>query len=87
MKVFKFLAIAVLLASPLAHAQEAAPAAAPVTCAVGGQLDVLWNGSWYPATVEAGPNESGQCQIGYDGYGDEWDEWVGADRMRPRSVQ
>lgn len=51
-------------------------------CTVGAQVQVLWQGSWYDATVEQ-TRADGQCYIGYNGYGDEWDEWVGADRMRP----
>lgn len=56
-------------------------------CAVGGKIDVAWHGVWYPATIKAGPNAAGACQIGYDGYGSNWDEWVGADRMRRRGEQ
>ena len=89
MKTLILAALFSLVFIPQGLAQTAAPAeAVPPTaaspCVVGLGLDVLWNDSWFPATVEAGPNETGQCQIGYDGYGDEWDEWVGADRMRPR---
>lgn len=56
------------------------------TCPVGGQADVLWGGSWYASTIIAGPNESGQCQIHYNGWSDSFDEWVGADRMRAKTA-
>ena len=39
----------------LASAQEvpvAEPAAAVVTCPVGGEIQVLWNGTWYPAAIK-----------------------------------
>ena len=52
-------------------------------CPVGGSIQVFWNDTWYASTIKAGPNAEGQCQIGYDGWDDSWDEWVGADRMRP----
>ena len=64
--------------------QEAPPTEAAVACPVGGEINVLWNGSWYPATIKEGPNDQSQCFIGYDGYASSWDEWVGADRMAPR---
>ena len=70
--------------APPAAAAPAAPPAAPNPCPMGGSVSVLWNGDWYNATIEAGPNAMGQCYIGYDGWGDEWDEWVGSDRMRAR---
>ena len=51
------------------------------SCTIGASVEVLWSGSWYPATILAGPNEFGQCQIHYDGYDASWDEWVGSHRM------
>lgn len=51
------------------------------SCAIGDAVQVLWGGSWYPATILAGPDEQGQCQIHYDGYDSSWDEWVGHHRM------
>jgi len=55
-------------------------------CTAGGALDVLWNGSWYAATVLEGPNAEGLCYITYEGYDSSWDDWIGADRMRARSL-
>lgn len=55
-------------------------------CPAGGKVEVAWHGTWYPATIKAGPNAARACQISYDGYGSEWDEWVGADRMRRRTA-
>jgi hypothetical protein len=70
---------------PAAQAPPAVEAAPAAACAIGSQIDVLWNDSWYASTIIAGPNAEGQCQIHYDGWESSWDEWVGADRMRPRS--
>jgi hypothetical protein len=62
---------------------SAGAAPAGVTCEVGAQIQVFWGSSWYDATVKQ-TREDGQCYIGYDGWADSWDEWVGADRMRAR---
>lgn len=43
--------------------------------------DVLYNGTWYPATVLSEP-AAGFWQISYDGYGPEWNDVVGFDRIR-----
>ncbi len=74
---------AFVLLAPNAFAQDAPAAVPAVACPLNGNIEVLWNGTWYAATIKAGPNEASQCQIGYDGYESSWDEWVGADRMRP----
>lgn len=42
--------------------------------------EVEWAGSWYPAKVLE--TKEGKFHIKYDGYGDEWNEWVGMDRIR-----
>jgi hypothetical protein len=47
---------------------------------VGDNVQVLWNGSWYGAAVKE--VKDGKWLIHYDGYGAEWDEWVGQDRIR-----
>lgn len=50
---------------------------------VGDAVEVEWQGDWWPAHVT---NMSSTFPITYaihyDGYGDEWDEWVGLDRIR-----
>ena len=43
-----------------------------------GQLMVEWHGSYWPATALR--TEGNRSFIRYDGYGSEWDEWVGPDR-------
>lgn len=46
----------------------------------GDKVQVLWKGSWYAATVKE--HKDNQWFIHYDGYGNEWDEWVGKERMK-----
>lgn len=49
-------------------------------CKVGDKAQVQWKGSWYAATVKKAKGD--QCFIHYDGYGANWDEWVGPERIR-----
>lgn len=49
-------------------------------CAAGDKAQVLWKGTWYPATVRKAKGT--ECYIHYDGYGNSWDEWVGPDRIK-----
>ena len=44
------------------------------------QVQVEWNGSWYPAFVLE--EKDGRFFIGYVGYGSHWNEWVGSDRIK-----
>lgn len=53
--------------------------------AVGSKIEVEWHGRYYPATVLA-TTPDGKTRIHYDGYGDEWDEDVGEDRIREPST-
>jgi hypothetical protein len=48
--------------------------------AKGDRIEVEWRGSWWPATVRK--RRSGRYLIHYTDYGDDWDEWVGPDRIR-----
>lgn len=46
----------------------------------GDKVDILFGGKWYPGRVlEAG---EGKWKVHYDEYGDNWDSWVGADKIR-----
>ncbi len=47
---------------------------------VGERVEVLWNGTWYRAQVEA--ERSNALQIHYIGYARSWDEWAPLDRVR-----
>lgn len=64
-------------------AGAATPDAGPaVAFKVGDKVSVLWQGSWYPATIIA--QKGALFRIHYDGYGNEWDEDVGTARIRRR---
>jgi hypothetical protein len=52
---------------------------------VGSEVEVLSSGTWYAARVkEVRPN--GRWFIAYDGYTSNWDEEVGADRIRAKGA-
>ena len=72
----------------------AAPSAAPVrldrrhaealaALGAGDAVEVLWGGTYWPARVTARVGAD-RYQIHYEGYGPEWDETVGPDRVRLR---
>lgn len=52
--------------------------------APGTPILVEWHGKYYAATVLS-TTPDGLTRIHYEGYGPEWDEDVGEDRIRPRS--
>jgi ribosomal protein L21E len=60
----------------------ASSASAQALCSVGDKAQVLWKGTWYPAKVTNVNDDQSKCYIRYDGYGSNWDEWVGADRFK-----
>jgi len=45
------------------------------------EIEVEWNGQWYPATILK--KDGDKTMIHYVGYGDNWDEWVAKERIRP----
>lgn len=67
--------------SPVPTPASSAPSGAGL-CVKGQAVSVLYAGEWYPAKVLDGPDGMGTCQVSYDGYGANWDEWVSANRMR-----
>ena len=42
--------------------------------------EVLWGGKWYPARILH--KKGDRHKIHYEGWGNEWDEWVTAERIR-----
>lgn len=50
---------------------------------VGAAIEIEWRGQWYKGTIKA-VRGGNRWLVGYDGYGTEWDEEVGLDRIRPR---
>ena len=45
-------------------------------------VEVEWQGSWWPAMLLE--RRGARWLVHYDHFGDEWDEVVGDDRIRPR---
>ena len=64
-------------------APDLAPTPATALCQLGGAVEVLWKGDWYPAHVRAPVRNDGTCPIRYDGYGTEYNEAVPSARLRP----
>jgi len=51
----------------------------------GEAIQVLWKDRWWPARILDVKDD--QLYIHYDGFGKEWDEWVGPNRYRRSSEQ
>ncbi len=50
----------------------------------GDKVEVEWRRSWYAGTVIT-PSKDNKCQIHYDGYASNMDEWVELKRLRNKS--
>ena len=74
--------LGVLVAAALAGGA----AQAQGVCRPGAQVEVMWRGTWYPGTVKRIADAAGACPIGYDGFGANWDESVGPERLRARAA-
>lgn len=61
--------------------QLAAAAAAPCT-RFGERVEVLGDGTWWPATITGEPPD-GRLDVHYDGYTERWDATVTVDETRP----
>ncbi|MFA6431814.1 MAG: Tudor-knot domain-containing protein [Candidatus Margulisiibacteriota bacterium] len=46
-------------------------------------ISALWNGTWYPVTLLG--QDGNKFKVHYVGYGDNWDEWVTADKIKIES--
>jgi hypothetical protein len=91
-KILLILSLAVVALPAAAQPKRAKPAApAPVVArptrpalAVAPQrsrsVEVLWGGQWWAAEVLE--SRAGITRIHYTGWGPEWDEWVGPERIR-----
>jgi hypothetical protein len=49
---------------------------------VGDAVNIEWKGTWWAGRILEVEGE--KHKITYDGYGSNWDEWVGTERLRPR---
>jgi hypothetical protein len=56
----------------------------PRRYAAGTRVDAEWHGRWYPAVVRDA--RLGIHQVHYEGFSDDWDEWVSSRRLRPRDT-
>ena len=63
--------------------QRALQAAQTNTYRVGDLVKVEWNGRYYPAQIIDVVGKE-RYRVHYEGYGSEWDETVGLNRMQPR---
>lgn len=52
-------------------------------CRRNNAVEVLYDGRWWPATVNADGPAGGRCPIHYLGYAASWDEAAPAERLRP----
>lgn len=52
----------------------------PKTFAVGSKIQAESEGKWYPAKILE--VKGGAHLVSYDGYGEEWNEWISSDRIR-----
>ncbi len=50
---------------------------------VGDHVMVEWRGAYYPAVI-VGMEGSSRFRIHYDGYGDDWEEWITATKIQER---
>ncbi len=55
-------------------------------CQQGQPVKSFFMGTWYAAKVLQGPDQEGNCQISYDGYGTNWHEWAPIDRLLPAEL-
>lgn len=65
-------------AKPAKPARPAVAVAPRVTPAR--SVEVLWGGQWWAAEILE--SRAGLSRIHYTGWGPEWDEWVGPERLR-----
>ena len=49
------------------------------------EVEVEWHGSWWPAVVLE--QRGNRWLVHYEGYGSDWDEVVGPDRIRERRAE
>ena len=64
-----------------AQPQAAPQAAASAGYTVGQNVEVEWNGTWYPSAILK-VNSDGTYRIHYTGWADSWDEDVSKSRIR-----
>lgn len=73
---------AITAARPVEQSNPVSPNVRGLAYRLGDAVLVMWKGKWYPATVLQ--LNGNTARIHYDGYGNEWDEWVDGSRIRYR---
>jgi hypothetical protein len=63
--------------------QKATQASQTSVYKIGDRVRVEWHGQMYPAVVTAIVGQD-RYRIHYEGYGPEWDETVGLNRIQPK---
>lgn len=58
-------------------------AATPIDRKKGEEVEIEWKGKWWPGAILEVRDDF--AFVHYDGFGDEWDEWATAKRLRARS--
>jgi hypothetical protein len=72
------LAVSTLLLAPESKAQHL-PA-----YGVDDSVSIRWSAGWFPGKILAVDGD--RYRVRYDGYGESWDEWVTAERLRPATT-
>jgi hypothetical protein len=66
---------------PSGSASSQPPPEPPGVYRVGDRVRVEWHGSIYPAAITS-VLDSDRYRVHYEGYGDEWDETIGLNRIQ-----
>lgn len=57
----------------------------PAPLTTGTAVKVEWKRRWWPAKVlKVDEKKDAQFYVAFDGYGEEWNEWVAPERIRRR---
>ncbi|MEZ4227221.1 MAG: agenet domain-containing protein [Polyangiaceae bacterium] len=76
----------ILVASGAASASRAEIATSDArTPSTASSVEILWGGSWWDGSIVDRRGKS--VKVHYTGWGDQWDEWMDASRVRPAGPQ
>ena len=50
--------------------------------AKGQGVEILWGAKWWKGRILAVDEAAGKYRVHYDGWGDNWDEWVTPEKLR-----
>ncbi len=69
-------------AAAVQPAQAAPKPAGNAQWAKGQGAEILWGAKWWKGRILAVDEAAGKYRVHYDGWGDNWDEWVTPDKLR-----